>query len=95
MFINSIGTDSEFTYDQEVAERHHGEGVMVHLEAGVGESGALDIILDHAPDIEDWILSNQRVAAMASDDSVGLRWAEDGSLCSNTTHIVISKPISV
>ena len=92
---NNTGVASDFTYDQEIAERNHGGGVMVHLDAGMGDSQCLGPILDHAPDVEDWILSNQRVSAMASDDSVGLRWAEDGSPCSNTTHIVISKPISV
>ena len=92
MMIRSIGGDSEFTYDQETAEYNHGKGVMVHLEAGVGDPSSLDTILDHAVELDNWILSNNRVAEMAQDQSVRLCWAEDGSSFIDKLYVVVSKP---
>lgn len=60
MMIRSVGDDSEFIYDQETAEYYHGKGVMVHLGAGVGDPSSLDTILDHAEELDNWILSNNR-----------------------------------
>lgn len=90
--IRSLGGDSEFTYDQETAEYYHGKGVQVHLDAGVGDPNSLDTILDHAEELDDWVIANNRIAEMAQDQSVGLCWAEDGSSFIDKLYVVISKP---
>ena len=92
MMIRSVGDDSQFIYDQETAEYYHGKGVMVHLGAGVGDPSSLDTILDHAEELDNWILSNNRIAEMAQDQTVGLCWAEDGSPFVDKLYVVVSKP---
>lgn len=90
---NPFECDDQFIFDKSEVSRNHGKTALVHLAVGQGDiPESLDVILDHNPKFEDWLINTNRAAQMVPDHSIGLAWAEDGSKFSGSGLVVISKP---
>ncbi len=78
---------SPLRYNRRTATENHGREAMVHLAVGVTDVGgddALDMLLDHNEEFENWLTVRSREPFLVPEESVGLH-------CGGG-YVVISKP---